>query len=127
MELLLFAVAALVVWMVWERHAELFVLSWRHGELRLVRGQLPGGLRMAIGEALTQMRIEQTTVRAVRVERGARLTASGLDDFCLQRLRNLFSLYPVSRLRDGTVPTRNRLLRFIGVTSLLWAFGRRDD
>lgn len=124
---ILFAVAALGVWLVFERHAELFVVSWKRGELRVVRGQLPNGLRLALAEALTQMRVERTTVRAARVERGARLTASGLDDFRLQRLRNLFHLYPVSRLKDGSAPAKNRVLRWIGLSSLIWLLGRRDD
>lgn len=117
----------LVVWLVLERGNELFCLSWRDGELRLVRGRIPPALKRDLGDALAHMKVKSCTVKAKREANGARLTASGLDDFALQRLRNNFMLYPVAQLRAAKAPEQNRLLRLLGFTSLVWLFGRRDD
>jgi hypothetical protein len=123
----LVAVAALVGWLVLERMNEVCLLSWRNGEMRLVRGSIPARLRMDIADALRSMKVSSTRVRIAKTERGARITASGLDDFHEQRLRNILQLFPVAQLRSGNAPTQNRLLRVFGFTSLLWLFGSRDE
>ncbi|MFT3712444.1 MAG: DUF3634 family protein [Archangium sp.] len=123
----LLAIAALVGWLVLERMNEVCLLSWRNGEMRLVRGSVPARLRMDITDALRSMKIGSTRVRIAKTERGARITASGLDDFHEQRLRNILQLFPLAQLRSGTAPTQNRLLRFFGFASLMWIFGSRDS
>jgi hypothetical protein len=123
----LLAVGALVAWLVLERSNELFVLSFRDGEARLVRGAAPGLLRRDLSDALRQMKVKRSTVRVVKTAQGARLTASGIDDFQAQRLRNILQLFPVSQLRSGTAPAQNRLLRFFGFSALLWLLGSREE
>jgi hypothetical protein len=125
---LVFVIAVALVLFLWfQRTTELFALSWRNGELRLVRGRIPPMLRSDLAEALTQMRIGRCNVVARKEDQGARLTATGVDDFSLQRLRNIFQLYPVAQLRAATAPAHGRLLRFLGFGALVWLFGRRDD
>lgn len=122
--LLVIAGLALLFWL--HRSAELFTLSWRHGELRLVRGRIPPMLRADFAQALGQMRVERCSVTARREVHGARLSAD-LDDFSAQRLRNIFQLYPVAQLRAAPAPEHGRLLRLLGFSSLVWLLGRRDD
>lgn len=133
----LIAVAALIAWLVLERSNELFVLSWRggsvdgrepgsNGEMRLVRGSVPGRLRIDLADALKSMKVKSTKLRVTKTPQGATITASGLDDFHVQRLRNILRLFPLSQLRSSTAPTQNRLLRVFGFSSLVWLFGSRD-
>ena len=83
-------------------------------------------LRADLAEALSQMKIDRCTVTARKEERGARLSVSGMDDFSAQRLRNIFQLYPMSQLRVASMaPEHGRLLRWVGLSSLVWIFGRR--
>lgn len=124
---LVLVIVFVVAWVIIDRGTELFVLSWRKGELRLVRGAIPAALKHDLADALSRMKVSACTVKAKREERGARLTASGIDDFSEQRLRNIFQIYPVATLRAAKKPEANRFLRFFGFASLLWLFGRRDD
>lgn len=126
MPLLLLALAALALLFWLQRSAELFTLSWRRNELRLVRGRIPPMLKADLAQALTQMRVQRCTVTARKEEQGARLSAN-LDDFTAQRLRNIFQLYPLSQLRSAPAPSHNRLLRFLGFSSLVWLLGRSDE
>jgi hypothetical protein len=121
------AVAAVGLWIFFERLNELFCLSWRGGQLRLVRGRIPPALKRDLGEALAHMKIERCTIRARKDEGGVRLAASGVDDFAEQRLRNILQIYPISQLRSATAPAQNRVWRLFGFASLLWLFGRADD
>lgn len=127
MQLLLVAAVALGLFLWFQRTRELFSLSWRTGELRLVRGSIPPMLRSDLADALKQMRVERCNLTARKEEQGARLSASGIDDFSLQRLRNIFQLYPVAQLRAATAPAHGKLLRWLGLSSLVWLLGRRDD
>ena len=127
MQLVLVAAVALGLFLWFQRSTELFSLSWRNGELRLVRGRIPPMLRGDLADALKQMRIERCDLVARKEEQGARLSGGGIDDFSLQRLRNIFQLYPVAQLRAATAPAHGRLLRWLGLSSLVWLFGRRDD
>jgi hypothetical protein len=126
-QLLLVAAVALGLFLWFQRTRELFSLSWRTGELRLVRGSIPPMLRSDLADALKQMRVERCNLTARKEEQGARLSASGIDDFSLQRLRNIFQLYPVAQLRAATAPAHGKLLRWLGLSSLVWLLGRRDD
>lgn len=122
--LLILAGLGLFFWL--QRSAELFKLSWRNGELRLVRGRIPPMLKADLAQALTHMRVARCSVTARKEAQGARLSAD-LDDFSAQRLRNIFQLYPLSQLRSAPSPSHGRLLRWLGFSSLVWLLGRRDD
>lgn len=126
MEIVLVIAVALGLFVWFQRTTELFTLSWRNGELRLVRGCIPPMLRSDLAQALTQMRVARCHLTARKEDQGARLSGN-LDDFSLQRLRNIFQLYPVAQLRAATAPAHGRLLRWLGLASLVWLFGRRDD
>jgi hypothetical protein len=121
------AFIALIVWVFASRANELFVLSFRNGEVRLVRGSVATGLRNDLADALRHMKVQRATVKVKKTPQGARLTASGLDEFGEQRLRNILQLFPAARLRSNSAPTQNRLLRIFGFSALVWLFGSRDD
>jgi Protein of unknown function (DUF3634) len=123
----LLALATVIGWVLLGRANELFCLSWRHGELRVVRGRIPPALKHDLADALTRMKVAKATVRAHKEERGARLTASGVDDFSEQRLRNIFQMYPYALLRAAPLPKANRTLRWLGIAGLVWWLGRPDE
>lgn len=127
MLLVFVALGALVVWLFVSRSNELFVLSFRDGEARLVRGAVATGLRVDLADALRHMKVKRATVRVTKTPQGARLTASGVDEFGEQRLRNILQLFPAARLRATDAPTQNRLLRLFGFSALLWLLGSRDE
>lgn len=127
MLLVFVALGALVVWLFVSRSNELFVLSFRDGEARLVRGAVATGLRVDLADALRHMKVQRATVRVTKTPQGARLTASGVDEFGEQRLRNILQLFPAARLRATDAPTQNRLLRLFGFSALLWLLGSRDE
>ena len=127
MGLAVILIVGVVLWLIIDRSTELFCLSWRGGELRLVRGAIPPALKRDLAEALAHMKVPRATVKAKKTDARARLTASGVDDFAEQRLRNIFQIYPVSQLRAAVRPTQNRLLHLLGFASLVWLFGRRED
>lgn len=127
MLLVFVALGALVVWLFVSRSNELFVLSFRDGEARLVRGAVATGLRTDLADALRHMKVQRATVRVTKTPQGARLTASGVDEFGEQRLRNILQLFPAARLRATESPTQNRLLRLFGFSALLWLLGSRDE
>ena len=109
------------------RANELFVLSFRNGEIRLVRGSVATGLRNDLADALRHMKVQRATIKVTKTPQGARLTASGIDEFGEQRLRNILQLFPAARLRSASKPTQNRLLRIFGFSALVWLLGSRDD
>lgn len=119
--------AAVIAWLVLSRANELFVLSFRDGELRLVRGAVTTSLRHDLADALRHMKVTHATIRVTKTPQGARLTASGVDEFGEQRLRNILQLFPAARLRAAEAPTQNRLLRLFGFSALVWLLGSRDE
>lgn len=121
------AVVVLVGWFVFDRMNELFALSFRDGEGRLVRGSAPARLRMDFVDALRSMKVKRATIRVVKTPEGARVIASGIDDFAAQRLRNILQLFPIAQLRSGPAPSQNKFLRMFGFAALVWMFGARDE
>jgi hypothetical protein len=110
------------------RAAEIFCVSVRNGRALVVRGRVPPPLLRAIREIVgAQPAVERATIRAVRGEHGARLTGSGLDDGRLQRLRNAFGLYPVSKLRAAAPIARPTLGQLLGIAWLAWLLDRGRD
>lgn len=96
---LLLAVAAFF-WIAFRagRDRELFVLSVRSGKTRLVRGQLPPSLFAALSDVMQAGNVKRATLRALRQQDHARLEASGLNDWVLQRARNVLGTYPMAKL-----------------------------
>ncbi|MFT3838334.1 MAG: DUF3634 family protein [Myxococcaceae bacterium] len=109
------------------RSQDLFVLSIRDGNAKLIRGRIPGPLRVDFLDACRSMRITHCTITAMRSEGGARLHVSGMDDFHAQRLRNIFRLYSLSDLRAAKAPEEGFLLRMLGIAWLAWLFDRSTE
>jgi hypothetical protein len=118
---------AIVVFLWWvARQAELFVVSIRAGQLIVVRGRVPGTLLADIRTIVTQPPVRHATVTATKREHGARLSFSGdLDDAQQQRLRNVFGLYPLSRLRQAPPLAKPTLGQVLGIAWLAWWLDRR--
>ncbi len=92
------------------RSRELFRISVRNGRATVVRGSVPSGFVAEVERAVAG--VSRATIRGLKTENGGRLVASGADAATSQRLRNLFALYPASRLRTAPVvekPTLSRL------------------
>jgi hypothetical protein len=124
---LILAVVVVVVYLVW-RSGEIFRVSVRNGRALVIRGRVPPALMRAIREIITSRpEVARATIRAVRGQHGARLTARGVDEGRLQRLRNAFGLYPVSKLRAAPPIARPSLGQVLGIAWLAWMFDRSRD
>ncbi|MBL8911548.1 MAG: DUF3634 family protein [Archangium sp.] len=127
MILVLVLIASVAAWMALERNNELFVLHFRNGEMRLVRGTVPVRLRQQLTESLRNLNAGEVRLRVTERSRSARLTAEWLNAADLQVLRNVLQKYPLAQLRTSEAPSANRFLRLFGVSSLVWLFGTADD
>jgi hypothetical protein len=127
MLLVLVVIASVAAWMALERNNELFVLDWREGQMRLVRGSVPGRVRQELAAVLRAANVSEARVRVTSRVHSARLTADGVSAATLLQLRNALQQVPVAQLRTADAPTRNRVLRLFGVSSLVWLFGTADD
>jgi hypothetical protein len=124
--LLVVALLLFAAWFFLERQNELFRLSVRHGRVLLVRGRIPPGLLGDIRDAVARPPVPHGTIRAVKHDGGARLTASGaIDEGRAQRLRNIFQLYPVSKLRAAPALARPTMGQILGIAWLAWLLDRR--
>ena len=119
------AFAAALLFGIWwfTRTRELFALSVRDGRVLVLRGRAPAGF---VGQARDIVRgVRSATIRAVKHEHGARLSFSGaLDEAREQRLRNVFALYPASKLRQAPAIARPTLGQVLGVAWLAWLLDR---
>jgi hypothetical protein len=99
-------VALLVVlYLLFARGHELFWVSVRSGKVNVVRGYVPPGLLRDFRSALRQ--VQSAEIRAHKAGGGARLRFSGkLDDSVAQQLRNIFGLYPISKLSAPQIDKR---------------------
>lgn len=89
----------------WLRGQELFRIDIHGGKQTVTRGYAPVGLLNDFGSAVRGVQSGQ--IRALKSEGGARLSFSGdVDAGAAQRLRNIFSLYPVARLRAPHIDKR---------------------
>jgi hypothetical protein len=125
MSLLLIGVIGLAVFYWVSRGSELFCLSVRNGRVLVVRGRIPGGLISDIRDVVTKPVVKSATIRAVKHEHGARLAMSGIDEGRQQRLRNTFSLYPISNLRAAPPVANPTLGQVLGIAWLAWILDRR--
>ena len=99
-------------------------LSVRDGKVLLVRGRIPGTLFQDLSDAVKG--VKRATIAAVREPGGAQLRVSGIDDFTAQRLRNIFRIYPVSRLSAAPIDTDHTFGQLLGIAWLAWIFDRRS-
>jgi len=125
---LVLAIVAVVIFFAW-RAAEIFCVSVRNGRALVIRGRVPPALLRAIREIVgSPPEVAHGTIRAVRGEHGARLTASGaIDEGRLQRLRNAFGLFPTSKLRAASPVARPTLGQLLGIAWLAWLLDRGRD
>jgi hypothetical protein len=80
------------------RARELCVLSVRAGRMQVIRGGLPAGALEALGDVMARGRVERATISVLRDGARARVSAKGLDEYSLQRARNVIGTYPLARL-----------------------------
>jgi hypothetical protein len=119
------AVAALFGLWWFTRTRELFVVSVRHGRVLVLRGRVPAGLLTDIRIAVTRPSVARGTIKAMRSERGGKLAFTGdIDEGRQQQLRNIFALYPLSKLRCAPVIARPTLGQTLGIAWLAWLLDR---
>lgn len=81
---------------------ELFVVYVTAGKVHLPRGRAPRRLLDEIDDVLRRNRVRDARFRVVSEGGHAALAgARGLDETCLQQLRNVLGLWPLSRIRAG--------------------------
>jgi hypothetical protein len=98
-------------------------LSVKDGRVLVVRGRAPAGFLAEVKEVVRGVR--SATIRAVKGEDRARLSFSGdLGDAREQRLRNIFALYPASKLRQAPAIARPTLGQILGIAWLAWLLDR---
>jgi hypothetical protein len=81
------------------RARELFVLSVENGATKVTRGRAPGELLEGLADVFARAKVERATVKVLRAEGGARIVARGLDEFTLQRARNVLGTFPSHKLK----------------------------
>ena len=102
-----FVIGALLLlgYWLWLRGQELFRIQIRDGKQTVTRGYVPVGLLNDFGAAVRG--VKNGEVRAHKGQGGARLSFGGdVDAGVAQRLRNIFGLYPVARLRAPHIDKR---------------------
>ena len=119
--LIAIAVFALIFFWVIPRINELFLISVRGGKLLVVRGNVPVAVKRDFADVIKRAGIEQATIRAIKTDSQARLVMGGVDEKTAQQLRNLFGIYPVSKLRTArpSIEQRNFGQR-LGLVWLSW-------
>ncbi len=85
------------------RANELFVLNWRAGELRIVRGRMPHRLHDDFCDVLAKAKVDHARLRVVVADGRAALRGSqdALPKVVQQRLRNVLGQWPVARIRQS--------------------------
>lgn len=108
------------------RTGELFCVSVRDGRVLVVRGRVPSGLLHEMAEAMRRPVVRRGTIRAIKTEHGGRLVFSGgIDEGRQQRMRNVFALYPASKLRQAPAIGKPTLGQLTGIAWLAWFLDRR--
>ena len=92
-------------YLLFTRSQQLFRIEIRGGKQTVTRGYVPVGLLNDFGAAVRG--VKHGEVRAHKAQGGARLSFGGdVDAGVAQRLRNIFGLYPVARLRAPHIDKR---------------------
>lgn len=103
------------------RSRELFRIEIQDGKQTVVRGYVPAGLLNDFGSAIRH--VGRGTISAHKASGHARLSFGGdIDAGAAQRLRNIFGLYPVARLRGPRIDARQTASDVFLVGSLLSFF-----
>lgn len=125
-----YAVLAVFVvgFLIWTWHAdELFCVSVRDGKVLVIRGRIPGGLLSDFHDVVSRPAVSRATLRAMKDAGGACLSVSGdVDAGRVQRLRNVFGLYPVSKLRSAPPIAKPSFGQRLGIAWLAWLLDRRQ-
>ena len=111
---------AVALWWWGRRARELFLVSFRDGRALVVRGRAPASLLTDFKDALDRAGVRRAGLRALREDQGARLEVSGADEWTEQRLRNIFRVYPLSKLRAATHRERRSVGQVLGIAWLAW-------
>jgi hypothetical protein len=121
---ILIVVGAIILW--WgSRASDLFCLSVRDAKVIIVRGRIPPELFSSIRDVVAMLKTKRATIRAVKDNGGARIDVMGTpNDELGQRVRNMFSLYPVARLRHAKMIDRPTMGQLLGIAWLAWLFDR---
>lgn len=115
---LLIVVGVLVALLLFSRSQELFRIEIQDGKQTVVKGYVPAGLLNDFGSAIRH--VGRGTITAHKSSDHARLSfGGGIDAGAAQRLRNIFGLYPVARLRGPRVDKRQAASDIFMVGSLL--------
>ncbi len=96
--LVVLAAAALLLLRAAFRSRELFVLQVENGRTRVVRGRAPPALLEGFADVFERAKVRNARVKVVRDSGRARLVATGLDEFVLQRARNVLGVFPAHKL-----------------------------
>jgi hypothetical protein len=80
------------------RSRELFVLAVDQGKTRLLRGRAPPALLEGLSDVFARANVKRARVSVLRDGERARIDATGLDDFVLQRARNVLGSFPAHKL-----------------------------
>src|SRR5436190_1180754 len=97
---MLLVLVLLLVLLVWGagRARELFRIDIVDGHLRVVRGHAPTALLNDFGPVVRG--VKRGTIIATKTQDSAHISCSGeVDEGTAQRLRNIFGLYPIAKLR----------------------------
>jgi hypothetical protein len=88
--------------------------------VRAVGAARPLSLEQALADIVERARTPRATIYITRDGECARLRASGLDEFALQRARNVLGTYPLTRLLAAPVPRVRNLGQRLGIAWLGW-------
>ena len=118
------AAVVLIAFLAW-RARELFCLSVRDGRVIVVRGRIPGGLLSDIRDVVKRPVVPRATIRAVKQEDSAQIVVTGaVDEGRAQRIRNIFRLYPISKLRAAPAVPNPTFGQILGIAWLAWVLDR---
>jgi hypothetical protein len=101
-----------------QRALALCVLSVRDGRMIVLRGNLPQGLFDALADVMSRACVQRATLTVWRNQGSARVSASGLPEFALQRVRNVVGTYPYQRLVSASWPVGRNLGQRLGIAWL---------
>jgi hypothetical protein len=116
------ALAVAVVLGLWwfTRTRTIFLVSVRGGRALVVSGRVPPGLLADIRAVVANPPVRSATIKAVAGEANARLVLSGFDEGRAQRLRNVFGVRPIARLRAVPTIAKPTLGQILGIAWLAW-------
>ena len=122
MPFLLLLIVAVIAYLVFSRSREIFVLRLRSGTLTRLRGNVPPGLLSSFRDVLNGA--QNGTIKASRTPNGAHLATTGVSESVQQRMRNIFGLYPASKLFAPSLDKRRAAHDVLTIAWFLSLFRR---